>query len=354
MLRYRLPLLLLAFANLLFGILAGLVRMGWECSLGTAAVHHGSIMVGAFLGTLILIEKIIPLKRTWLLVFPAVNALGILMVVPAWQQVGRISILIGALSLVAVFIVYYKRQPHDLSSILMLIGALCQVAGHVMLFRTGFYPMAFPWWMAFILFIIVAERLELSKFLPVTSLDKRILIALLALFVVGLVLPFHGVGKYLSGIALFLIVLWLLRHDVIRVGMRKSGLPKYSAYTLLTGYISLMITAVFMLALPDLPYAYDAIVHTFFLGFAFAMIFAHGAIILPGVLGIAVRPFHPILYVFPSTMSFAVLLRVLADLNFIASAFRLVSGWISMVTILGYFITLAFISLYTFRIGKAL
>jgi hypothetical protein len=42
---------------------------------------------------------------------------------------------------------------------------------------------------------------------------------------------------------------------------------------------------------------YIPAIHTFFLGFVFSMIFAHGPIILPGVLGISIKPYHPLLYV---------------------------------------------------------
>ena len=152
MLKIRLPFMIVAFINLLVGMLAGLIRIGWSFSVTSIAVHHGAIMVGGFLGTLILLEKVIPLKKKILFVFPFINALGLLIVVPGFYQSGQAFLLIGALGLLIVFLLYFKRQPHDLSVIVMMIGACCQIGGHVMLISKQFYPMAFPWWMAFYTF----------------------------------------------------------------------------------------------------------------------------------------------------------------------------------------------------------
>jgi hypothetical protein len=114
----------------------------------------------------------------------------------------------------------------------MMAGAGCLLIGDVLLLNRQFYPMAFPWWMAFLLLTITAERLELSKFLPVTNLHKAILVALLSLFVLGLVFSFHGAGNILSGTAAIGVSLWMLRHDVIGIGLRKEGLVRFSAVAL--------------------------------------------------------------------------------------------------------------------------
>ncbi len=340
MLKLRLPFMIFAFINLLVGMLAGLIRIGWKFSVNSIAVHHGAIMVGGFLGTLILLEKVIPLKKKILFVFPVINAFSLLMVVPRFYQLGQAFLLIGALGLVIVFLLYFKRQPHDLSIVIMIVGACCQMGGHIMLISKQLYPMAFPWWMAFILFVIVGERVELSKFLPVTRQNKAMLISFLSLFLVGLFLPLHGIGKYLSGLALLLIAIWLMRHDVISVAIKKEGLTRFSGMALLIGCISLMFTGFFLIGLPNTPFAYDAIVHTFFLGFAFSMIFAHGPIILPGVLGFNVKPYHPTLYIPLVTLVLSLFLRLLADLAILPYFLRSWSGWISALSILLYFVLL--------------
>ncbi|WP_133556575.1 hypothetical protein [Algoriphagus boseongensis] len=45
------------------------------------------------------------------------------------------------------------------------------------------------------------------------------------------------------------------------------------------------------------PLFYDLILHTFFLGFSFSMIWAHAPIIFPTIFGIRKTPYHPILWV---------------------------------------------------------
>lgn len=342
-----------AFINLLMGMLAGLIRMGWSFPIPSIAIHHGAIMVGGFLGTLILLEKVIPLKRNIFFVFPIINALGILIVVPGFYQWGQLFLLIGALGLLIVFLLYFKRQPGDLSIKIMMIGACCQLVGHVMLVSKQFYPLAFPWWMGFILFVIVGERVELSKFLPVTKQNKTILVLFLSFFLIGLFLPFHGIGKYLSGVALSLIAIWLMRHDVISIALKKEGLTRFSGVALLIGCISLLFTGFFLIILPDTPFAYDAIVHTFFLGFAFSMIFAHGPIILPGVLGVNIKPYHLTLYIPLFTLVLSLFLRLLADLAILPYFLRLWSGWISVGSILLYFVLLVTHSIRNARHAKA-
>ena len=85
--------------------------------------------------------------------------------------------------------------------------------------------------------------------------------------------------------------------------------------------------------------AYDAIVHTFFIGFVFSMIFAHGPIILPGVLGSSIKPFHKILYVWLFLLHSSWLLRIFSD-AFVNLPLRRMSGAISAIAILAYLITL--------------
>lgn len=338
--KLHIPFLLFAFINLFVGILAGLIRIGWDIPVSGITVHHGAIMVGCFLGSLILLEKAIPLKKNVLLVFPFVNALGLLMIVPGFYRFGQGCLVIGALGLLFIFLLYYKKQP-DQPGALMIVGALCLLTGNLLLIAKQFYPMIFPWWMGFILFTIVGERIELSKFLPVTRVQKIVLTFFLCMYLAGVLTAFHGMGRFFSGLALVLVATWLMRFDVIAIGLRKSGLTKFSAMSLLTGCVALLGTGIFLIVLPDMPYAYDVTVHMFFLGFAFSMIFAHGPIILPGVLGLSVKPYHPLLYVPLFTLSISLWLRVLADLSVVPNSLRLWSGWISAGSILLYFMVLA-------------
>src|SRR6478609_9043629 len=124
--------MMLAVVNLLAGIWAGLHRLGWDLPLAPFAVHHGAIMVGGFLTTLIALEKAAPLKRKFLLIIPFISALSIIMVVPGYFNQGLLFLITGSVGLLAVHAYYLYVYPKDLSGLLMLMGASCLVVGNVM------------------------------------------------------------------------------------------------------------------------------------------------------------------------------------------------------------------------------
>jgi len=339
MVLWRIPFVLTAVLNLIVGIWAGLIRMGWDIPGAPVAVHHGAIMVGGFLSTLIALEKAIPLKRKLALVVPVISALSLVMVLPGYYQTGLYFLIAGSIGLFFIHAFYLYLHSRDLSIMLMLVGAGCLIVGNAMLLKTQFYPASFPWWMGFILLTITAERIELSKFLPVSINTRYLLLGFLGLFILGLLIPFHGMGSYFSSVAMLGIALWMLRHDVIRIGLRKSGLTRFSSVALLIANVWLILVGILLATSPDTAYSYDMLVHGFFIGYTFAMIFAHGPIILPGVLGITSKPFHPILYVWLLLVQGSLLLRLIADSLF-KSEWRQWSGLFSGLGILLYFITL--------------
>jgi len=84
-------------------------------------------------------------------------------------------------------------------------------------------------------------------------------------------------------------------------------------------------------------FIYDAILHAFFLGFTFSMILAHGPIILPGVAGIARKPFHPVLYMWGVILQVSLAARVIGDFYENLNT-REISGLVNMIAILGFFL----------------
>jgi hypothetical protein len=343
--------LLFAFSNLILGLISGLGRMGWNVPIPEVYVHHGAIMVGGFLGSLIALEKIIPLKNYGFLIGPLFSAASIVVFVVGEFQHATVMIILSSLALVVVYITYLKRQ-YSLYLLLAMMGAVCWLVGNVLLLWKHFYPLVFPWWMGFLLFTIVSERLELTKFLPVSQGNKNSIIALLCFFVLGITLPFHGVGTYVTGLSLVFISIWLMRHDVIRLTVKKSGLTRFTGIALSCGYVSLLLVGVFLFLLKEAPFGYDIVVHTFFLGFIFSMIFAHGPIILPGVLGLTVKPYHPLFYIPLIILYASLFIRVAADAMLLPFFLRSVSGWISFAGILFYFALLLTSTVRTLRNEK--
>jgi hypothetical protein len=330
----------LALIGLITGLVAGLMRIGWAIPVSGLAVHHGAIMVGGFLSTLIALEKVIPLKRKILYSIPLMNALTLIMIIPGGYDVGRAFMLAGSIGLVLIFFMYWYQHPSDQSNQLMVVGAMLLVTGNILFIVHQFYPSSLLWWMGFILFTITAERLELSRFLPVSRQQKLLLLLLLALFPLGIILPHHSVaGQYVVGMSLAGIAMWMLRNDVIRIGLRKEALRKFSAVALFSGNLALLLSGVLVALSSGNVYAYDSFVHTFFLGYVFSMIFAHGPIILPGVLGLSAKPYHPALYIWLMTLLASLLLRLTAN-TLLEVNLRKISGLISALCIMFYFVTL--------------
>lgn len=339
--------MLMAILCLTVGIISGLARLGWTALSIPGIVHHGGIMTGGFLGTLIALEKVIPLKKNWLYLFPLLSASSVIFLLGGSGQIGFPLLILASGGLSLTFILYFMRE-RSLVYGLMTTGALCWTMGNVVLAVTGLYPAAVPWWMAFILFVISAERLELMKFLPVGNKQKMFFAVVLGTFLLSCLISFHGSGALAGGVALCVAAAWLLHFDLIGITLRKNGLTRFVAVALLGGYISLLLTGVFMITSKNGAFDYDNTVHVFFIGFVFSMIFAHGPIILPGVIGSSVKPYHPVLFLWLALLHFSWIARVAGGI-FTRFDWRLASGIITALAIAGYFTTLATMTIRLLR-----
>ncbi len=344
---FRLPFIFFALISLLFGLWTGLNRIGWNMGVFPVNMHHGAIMVGGFLGTLISLEKIIPLKKKVLFLIPALSASAIPFFLLNVPWVSFLALMLAAAGLFIVFIFYFIREK-NLVYFLMMAGSLCWLTGNTLLLTRNFYPLAFPWWVGFTLLVITAERVELMKFLPVGNGLKVLLVSLLALYIAGILFSFHGPGYKISGVSLIAISLWLMRYDMVGISIKKEGLAKFVGTSLLAGYIAMLLTGVFFIVLHNQAISYDVVVHTFFLGFVFSMIFAHGPIILPGVLGISAKPYHRILYLWLFLLHLSWIMRITSDI-LLDFELRKVSALITAFTIPAYFVTIATLTIISRR-----
>ncbi|HEY0656496.1 MAG TPA: hypothetical protein VGD65_25360 [Chryseosolibacter sp.] len=343
----RIPIIFFALLSLVCGLWTGLTRIGWDARAFALSAHHGAIMVSAFLGTLITLEKIIPLRNKFLYAIPVINASSVAVFFIGQPRVACYITVASSLALSVVFLHYLNKQ-RSLVYLLMLAGSVCWLVGNILILTKSFYPLAFPWWASFALFVISAERMELMQFLPVATLHKSSFVSLLGMFLIGCFFSFHGAGNLFCGFALIGISLWLMRFDITAVNLKKSGLPQFVAVALLAAYAALLFTGVFFISLPNQWLSYDAIVHSFFLGFVFSMIFAHGPIILPNVLGIRVTHFSPLAYGWLAILHLSWMVRIFGDITVHLVA-RKVSGAMSAVAIIGYFITLAIVIVRSHR-----
>jgi hypothetical protein len=346
----RLPFVFLAMLSLIAGLLAGLHRIGWQLQLSGVSPNHGAIMVGGFLGTLIILEKIIPLKRKIVYAVPIISGASVVLFFIGQPVYSIVSLVLASAGLSIIFFIYWIREKSSIY-LLMLAGAICWLTGNLLLLIHNFYPISLPWWMAFVLLVITAERIELMKFLPVSDYQKLILMGMLLAFVIGCLISFHGVGNYVTSFSLVGISVWLMRHDVVGLNLKKTGLPRYVGVALLSGYFALLLSGIFLPLLTEQPLGYDLLVHSFFIGFVFSMIFAHGPIILPGVLGLSLKPYHSIFFIWLALLHASWITRAISDIT-LDMQLRKYSGLISALAIIGYFLSLAVITNRSQR-GKA-
>jgi len=339
----RLPLLFLAILALLGAIWAGLLRIGWGWPTWHAALAaaHGPLMVSAFLGTVISLERAVALetlavesvtlaaaapngalaggsmRRRAGYVVPALAALGGLLLLSglSWTWAGRVLAVAGG-GLVVLFALIVRRHP-ALYTVTMALGAVAWLGGNLLVVTGRPLYVAAPWWVAFLVLTIAGERLELSRVLRLSR-------GALALFAVGAGLLVAGVvgalwnydlGVRLAGLGLVGLAAWLLFYDIARRNLRRTGLTRYIAFCLFGGYFWLATGGALWLVYGGVPAGpiYDAILHSVFLGFVFAMIFGHAPLIFPAILRRPMR-YSPAFYLSLIALHLSLLLRVAGDL----------------------------------------
>ena len=127
---------------------------------------------------------------------------------------------------------------------------------------------------------------------------------------------------------------------MVRKSIRKKGLHRFSAVMLGIGYVWLALAGICMMLSDFTPIAYDVLVHTFFIGFTFSMIFAHGPVILPGIAKLPFQPFSPVLYIWGISLHLSLLLRICGSVHgFYPLKFW--GGIMNGIFILAYFLTIA-------------
>ncbi|OHC62033.1 MAG: hypothetical protein A2045_05770 [Rhodocyclales bacterium GWA2_65_20] len=313
----RAPLLALGFVALVFGVLGGLWRLGWAPPLpGTEpATFHGALMAAAFFGTVIGLERAAAYGRWPAYLGPLCAGVG--GVATAWgaPHIFSASLLVGASAvLAAVTFAFHRRQPAP-HLLLLLVGALCGVAGNL-LWLAGFPASeVMGAWAGFLVLTIVGERLELSRLRRPSAGALKLLAVSTVLYLVGAVaLPLHWkTGTAVIGVAMVGLALWLSFNDIARRNLRHHGLMRFTAVCLVGGYAWLGLGGLLLpFAAPAGP-LYDAALHAVFLGFVFAMVFGHAPIIFPAVLRVAV-PYTPLFYAHVALLNATLAVRIAGDL----------------------------------------
>ncbi len=340
---YPQPFLLIGVSSLLVAIIGGLLRLGWSLPVASHlwALYHGPLMVSAFLGILVSMERAVALQKTWMWGAPLFCSLGALSILLYSNQVLTACLFsIGGILLVSIFIWVCIKFPNLFHGI-MLLGALCFGIGNLLWLSGKTFPQIIFWWMAFLLLTISGERLELSRFRNPSSKSKFIFVSFNLLFVFGNLLQYFQFTffHYLLGIGLLGVAAWLLTQDIALQSIKAARLTRYIAWSLILGYIWLIVCGVLLLfyGQEQAGLNYDAFLHSFFLGFVFSMIFGHAPLILPSILKIEIKygsHFYVPLFLLHATL----IGRILGDLLH-SFSIRKWMGALNGMVIIAFFLT---------------
>lgn len=312
----RLPLLLLGMLSLVGGVLAGLARLGMAMPTvaAVAAGQHGALMIAAFFGTVIGLERAVALGNPAWYLAPAGCALGGLDVLTGDVQLGALLCLFGS----GVFLAASIRVARTLPALFtwtLAAGALSLLLGNLVWLADGIPAQAMPLWFGFLVLTIAGERLELTRLMPPRPGARRIFVALMAAF--ALAAPWAAATAEARPLAavLLLLAVWLMRNDIARRTIRGRGLPRFVAVALLSGYVMLALSAALGVTGAYTPgHAWrDAAVHALMLGFVFAMVVGHAPVIFPAVMKVRI-PYHPAFYAPLLLLQTSLLLRIAGDL----------------------------------------
>jgi len=311
----RLPILATGMLALLGGTLAGLARLGWPVPDAAAAQagNHAALMISAFFGTLISLERAVALSRRWAYAGPIATGIGgLAMLAGSPLAIAQLLTGAGAALLVAGSVAVLRRQV-ALFTLVLAAGALSWLIGNLLWLVDGHPLRALPWWLSFLVLTIAGERLELTRFLPVRAHSRNLfLLAVGPLFAGGgLAIAGHASALQVFAGSLLLLALWLLTYDIARYNARQRGLTRYVAVCLLTGYFWLALAGLLGLAGALAPgHAWrDAALHAITLGFVFAMVFGHAPIIFPSVTRVRI-PYRPVFYLPLAFLNLALACRI--------------------------------------------
>ncbi len=306
----------LGMLALLGALAGGLARLGWTVPAAPSLVaFHGPLMVSGFLGTVIGLERAVALGRLWAYIAPLATGIGALALAAGWPG-GVWLLTLGSAVMTIVFAVIVKRQT-ALFTVVMATGALCWLTGQTLWLAGWPIHRVVFWWIGFLVLTIAGERLELTRLLPLGATPRAAFVAAAVTFVAGLawisVAPDAGVR--LAGASLIGLAVWLGVFDIARRTIRQSGLTRFIAVALLSGYAWLGAAGTLALGsgATQAGAHYDALLHAILLGFVFSMIFGHAPIIFPAVLGIRVA-YRPAFYAHLVLLHASLVLRVAGDL----------------------------------------
>lgn len=304
-------------AVLVTGVCGGLLRAGWLAAaaghadwLGRAALWHAALMICGFMGTVIGIERAVAARHPAAWLAPATSALAAVLLLAGAFAPAAWLLVFAALAFTVVNLLLVARQPAAHTA-LLLASACAWLAGTVLFALEAPATAVLPWWFAFLIMTVGAERLEMTRLMRRRPGAQPLLFAILAGMGAGaaLSLPAPAAGGAVFGAALVALAAWLFTFDLARRTVRLQALTRFMAVCLLAGYAWLAAGGVpWALAANGWP-CRDLALHALGLGFLVSMIMGHAPVILPAIARVKLL-FGPWFYVPLAALHASLLLRL--------------------------------------------
>lgn len=324
---------------LISAIWGGLYRIGWTIPMIANELPgiHGPLIVCGFLGTMFSFDRAIVLKKFWGDVVPVFILIGsFLLFINPISRMCPLFVFVGSLGFIAICYEVNRVQP-NLFNRMILTGSILWVTGiTIWLFQWPVYNI-YLWWMGFVLFTMVGQRLELARRIRLSQPPFYLLSIALGIVFVGEIVmalghlhqsdsvleliedyirdPRSVWGMRLAGLGFLLTGVWLLIYDAAWGLLKGKGLAKYASICLISGYMWLVISGLLSLIFSGRVSGiyYDALIHSFFIGFVWFNIFGHGPVLVLASMGIRVK--SAIVFYAPVVILYAsLILRVFGDL----------------------------------------
>lgn len=297
----RLVALALGAACILMGLNTALLRLNLPAPVDGArlAALHGPLMLVGFLGAVIALERAVAARTPWAFLAPLGSAAGCLtLMAGAPDVVGRGLMTVAAVILCAIYLRVHRRAPGAAVDVEAL-GAAALLLGDVLWLGGRGIEDVVPLWLLFPVLTIVGERLELARIAFLDETVETVVEALSGAAVLGGCLLLVGPDAQLvTGPALLGLAVVMVYYDVARRTVRADGGVRFMAASMLAGYVWLALAgAVWSLwGLEGLGgSAYEIVIHSITIGFAFSMILAHAPVIIPAIVH-RTLPYHRLMW----------------------------------------------------------
>ena len=303
-------------------------------------------MISSFFGTLIGLERAVATRYWWAYLAPLLSGLaGLLLLILAQANSAAPLLLIIASAIFTIASVMIVLKQPALFTITLCLASTLWFCGNCLWLWSHNLWASIPFGLSFLVLTIAGERLELTRFMKPRPFARKLFIGLLLLITVGSVRSgLSGFGENeLLGTGFTGLAIWLLNFDIARKTIRQTGITRFVAACLLSGYVWLLVGGILLTTMMDTSlgnYQLDAAIHSIALGFIVSMVIGHAPIIFPAIMRVAI-PYSDRMYVPLALLHLSVAIRISGDL-LADQAIRSFGGSLNVLALLVFILNLIY------------